>query len=284
MSIISNPFEKLLPRTKPLPTPIHQRVTRGAYGELIFQAKRLADGKLVPILNEAYEEHYKRTGSYTIPFFDKYVEGVLEGSKFDFIPFIDTPENRKELIINEVTQDIYLFPTVESEDKEEHDAYLSEYMYYYGMQVGKLYKAWCIVVKNPEFFLPDFVALDQQIASKDDALNGPEVNRKFEDLFYDSRYIEASINILRQIEPAAIDDNNFYIGNLKGIVIVWQEELERANVIRSSQSTDLLTKLLNDKFQGLNIAKSTIYSTSLRANEYRSELKGLILEMKASIL
>ncbi|MCC9167600.1 hypothetical protein [Pontibacter harenae] len=282
MSITSNPFETLLPRAKPLPAAIHKRVTR-AYGELIFHGKRIEDGKLIRILNEAYDEHRNRTGSHIIPFFTKYSEGVLEGMRHDFIPFIDTPDNRKELIINEVTQEIYLFPNVKSDDKEEEQAYLSEYMYHYGKQVGKLYKAWCIVVQNPDFFLPDFIALDQQSNSENEALKGPNIFTKFEDLFYDSRYIEASLNILRKIEPAAVDENNFYIGKLKGVISVWQEELEKAKIIKPIHNAYLLAQFLNKKFPGLNIARSTLYSISGRANQYRMELRGMVLEMKTNL-
>lgn len=87
-----------------------------------------------------------------------YQTGFYKGYESSFVPFIDTADNRKELVMKEVSKAETGFPRVSIHKRGDDPIYSydSDAILKYGEQVGRVYKAWEIVFENPLFFELEF--------------------------------------------------------------------------------------------------------------------------------
>jgi hypothetical protein len=96
-----------------------------------------------------------------------------------------------------------------------------------------------------------------------------EEPQTFEELFYNPEHAEPCLNILRELQPPAIDQINNYIGKAKGVFPLW------IRVLKSHKPEPLIKHfkdivykdLLNQKLKGLNLSKD--------ASEFRKQYKRL---------
>lgn len=95
------------------------------------------------------------------PELPNYTRGFLEGYKFDFIPFIDTPQAQIEMIVQAAKVRPEFMSTQTKDDKPVR---FSD-VYSQGLFEGKRYKAWSIIEQTPNVFVSYFintVKTDQQ--------------------------------------------------------------------------------------------------------------------------
>lgn len=121
--------------------------------------------RLVFDLNEFnLKENSQLKGQYSQALLN-YALGFLMGIKDDFIPKIDTPENRKELILKSIFDANMRasFPVSRSESKE---CFFDEKSCYErGFKAGKNYKAWSLLLETPRFFEAEFPKYTLKLAS-----------------------------------------------------------------------------------------------------------------------
>jgi len=105
----------------------------------------------------------------------------------------------------------------------------------------------------------------------------------FDELFFEQYrkpdIIEACINVLREVEPQVINENNAYIGNYKQSFIIWLKELTGSVITKENPQT--YSRLLNEKFHGLNMGKSgrsfgSETYASQKYSGYKSQIKNSI--------
>lgn len=83
---------------------------------------------------------------------EEYAKGYFEGLKTEFISYIDTPENRKEIIINTIRHKQGIPIRFKVDDEYEYEWLEEKDFFEYGLFIGKQKKAWDIVLKNRLFF------------------------------------------------------------------------------------------------------------------------------------
>jgi hypothetical protein len=137
-----------------------------------------------PVLTFAFETAEYLGNLNLIPF-DSYSEGFLIGYNSNFIPYIDTPEARLQLLRKEIEAPLNGFP-FDLISKEYSDKLVLEY----GRKIGRLYKAWEIVFENPAIFSDDLKQVKEQ------ALKTGKVQPKV--LSYTWSEINGSIEKLRE--------------------------------------------------------------------------------------
>ena len=83
---------------------------------------------------------------------NKYAEGYLEGIKTEFKPYINRPENIRELVTEALVDKNIGFP-FSYKNHDENSKFLDPNAFYeYGKNIGKQKKAWDIVLESKEFF------------------------------------------------------------------------------------------------------------------------------------
>ncbi len=124
--------------------------------EPLFHSLQI-DGQTIPIfrlvldLKKTYQPLFKKMH------LTEYAKGFLEGVKYQFAPTIDTPENKKELILNEVANGSQFgFPERVKNIKSWEKYFDKKDVYEYGFRVGKIYKAWSIIFETPKYFESGF--------------------------------------------------------------------------------------------------------------------------------
>ena len=101
--------------------------------------------------NEAYKEFMQC--------FPSYARGFLKGFEFDFTPFINTPETTKEMVLKGININMMKsFPEANyvREDGTILKTYEEKHFYEFGLEVGKNYKAWLMVLQTPEIYKNEF--------------------------------------------------------------------------------------------------------------------------------
>lgn len=107
--------------------------------------------------------------------------------------------------------------------------------------------------------------------------------RTFDELFFEQYrkpdIIEACINVLREVEPQVINENNAYTGNYKQTFIIWLKELTGSVIFKEKPQT--YSRLLNEKFHGLNMGKSgrsfgSETYASPKYEDYKLQIKNII--------
>ncbi|HMG16990.1 MAG TPA: hypothetical protein VK590_16145, partial [Saprospiraceae bacterium] len=90
------------------------------------------------------------------PIFKRYALGFLKGFKTEFIPAIDTPEAKRELILNaldiEIPKDFTI--TIKSDNYNEGS------FYQLGIIAGRNYKAWTIILQTPNLFKSEYLFIN----------------------------------------------------------------------------------------------------------------------------
>jgi hypothetical protein len=126
-----------------------------------------------------------------------------------FVPFVDTPGNRKEFIFKTVQQTISYFPEEWITNKKDNHpysrenytpeesfrykpnlAYTPEGFYKYGVKVGQVYKAWNYILENPGYYETDFELLNKPPVKVAYGALTPSAKRKR----------QAKMNYLTQLE------------------------------------------------------------------------------------
>ena len=120
-------------------------------GEPLFHALQI-DGQEIPIFRFVLYSTIFKTKSKKMHL-SEYAKGFLEGVKYQFVPTIDTPENKRELILNEVENGSQFGFTQRKKDNKSSQWYFDKKdTYEYGFRVGKVYKAWSIIFETPKYF------------------------------------------------------------------------------------------------------------------------------------
>jgi len=103
------------------------------------------------------------------------------------------------------------------------------------------------------------------------------------DLFNNPNTIEACVDILRRVEPPLIDDSNNYIGNSKGALCVWIDEMKRVGIIKNLTDREKYANALNSHFTGFSINPSMFAKVHKRAEEkYKREFSAMLVKIKLS--
>ncbi|MCK9410927.1 MAG: hypothetical protein M0Q53_01415 [Prolixibacteraceae bacterium] len=131
-----------------------------------------------------------------------------------------------------------------------------------GIEGGKYYRAWYVMLANYKYFDEYFRALlPQQTEIKIEQ----ETPKTFEELFYNPKHAEPCLGILRELQPPVIDAINNYIGKAKGVFPLWVRVLTNHKpkpLIKHFKDT-VYKDLLNQKIKGLNLTKD--------ASEFRKQ-------------
>ena len=79
----------------------------------------------------------------------------------------------------------------------------------------------------------------------------------FEDLFVSQDIAEKCLDVLRKLKKPLVSDGNVYIGNHKGVICAWINELKRnkAKVLIYDLHDTAYVRALNEKIKGLNLTK-----------------------------
>jgi hypothetical protein len=83
-------------------------------------------------------------------YWKEYQKGFDKGYKFEFIPFIDTPEARKLFVASTIIQGVSVIRYINDSTID------TEFIREYGERMGKLYKAFYVVLENPLFYVEAF--------------------------------------------------------------------------------------------------------------------------------
>jgi len=103
------------------------------------------------------------------------------------------------------------------------------------------------------------------------------------DLFNNPKMIEACVDILRSVEPPLTDDSNNYVGNSKGALCVWIEEMKKSGIIKNLTDREKYANALNNHFTGFSINPSMFAKVHKRAEEkYKKEFIAMLTKIKLS--
>lgn len=93
------------------------------------------------------------TAFVELPFADQlpYFQGCFQGMSHNFKAFIDTPENTKALILKEILKPFKGFKFVMPNRAKSAENFKD-----YGIYVGRLFKAWSIILQSPDYFIDGF--------------------------------------------------------------------------------------------------------------------------------
>lgn len=207
-----------------------------------------------------------------------YAKGFIDGYKDDLVPFIDTPENRKEMILVEIIRKGgkgFVAHKIEGET-----IYLPEEMYESGLFEGKRYKAWHYIFDAPLSFIDLFKGKDEN--SSQDKNKKPIVPQTLQDVFISNKAFKDAVKALKAIK--VIDENNVNLigSKLKGVMQVWIGILRTDRQQLRKIDDKELTILLNKYFVDLNLSEKTdgkhlrnsINKTA--SNKYRAKLLAII--------
>jgi hypothetical protein len=108
----------------------------------------------IPVLEAAYNRLLNETGEADLPYILSYKAGFLIGLKDPLIPIVDTPANRKEIIIRIINGGVKYFPN-QKEIGSKTAGYRKKATSYLkcGVVAGRFYQAWSIIFNNPSFFI-----------------------------------------------------------------------------------------------------------------------------------
>lgn len=113
--------------------------------------------------------------------------------------------------------------------------------------------------------------------SKSRRIEAQNIPNSFEELFYVPENANICLNILRQLLPPIIDDNNNYIGKNKGIVPLWVKILKNQSIIKHFKD-ETYKNILNSKIKGLNLSKD---ASEFRKTYTRVDNSNIDLEIKS---
>jgi hypothetical protein len=106
---------------------------------------------------------------------------------------------------------------------------------------------------------------------------------RFEELFYDEDAVSSFVDVLRQIESPAVDDEGNYIGKNKGVICVWIDELQRQGIVKRYSDRTIYPSLIPQRISGLKIDESMFGKHHKKAeNLYRTDIKALVSNVKLS--
>jgi hypothetical protein len=131
-----------------------------------------------------------------------------------------------------------------------------------GIEGGKYYRAWYVMLANYTYFDEYFRAL---LPPQAETKAEQETPKTFEELFYNPKHAEPCLRILSELQPPVIDAINNYIGKAKGIFPLWVRVLTNYKpepLIKHFKDT-VYKDLLNQKIKGLNLTKD--------ASEFRKQ-------------
>ena len=110
-----------------------------------------------------------------------------------------------------------------------------------------------------------------------------EQPKTFEELFYDENLVLPCLDVLRKIDPPLIDADANYIGNSKGAICIWVDEMTIQGIAKSYTDRKIYANLLPQKIKRFSIDESMFGKYHKRAEEnYRTDIKTLISQKKLS--
>jgi len=127
-------------------------------------------------------------------------------------------------------------------------------------------------IKNKKNLIPQFIFNQKSSKVKEISFN---------DLFYNSKDAEPSLEILKKLTVPIIDDDYNYIGNNKGTIPLWIEILSKNNpsIIKKFKNTEY-SRTINKKIKGLNLTKEAsefgLPYKSLTDNNIEYEIKKIL--------
>jgi len=152
------------------------------------------------IIGKYHKIHIDFTG---IPM-REYCRGFIDGYNSNLVPFIDTTDSRKEIILNEATKRINGFVEHHSGKKIE---FHEKDFYETGIYEGKRYKAWEIIFETPTAFNEFFAPLKNEFLKN---MQGEKIkhylnwtnlfNEKYGDLDWSLKDIPENANIITTID------------------------------------------------------------------------------------
>ncbi|QCR24745.1 hypothetical protein [Pontibacter sp. SGAir0037] len=123
----------------------------------------------LPAFSASIDKLLKDNDTIPIAYMLRYQEGFFKGYGSSLIPFIDTPDNRRDAVIQIVLQKDYGFipnGLAQPGSRFEHKYSLNEF-YSYGVEVGISYKAWGILLENISLFENAFTSeVEKQVSNQ----------------------------------------------------------------------------------------------------------------------
>jgi len=130
----------------------------------------------------------------------EYCRGFIDGYNSNLVPFIDTIDSRKEIILNEATKRINGF--VEHHGGNETIKYHEEDFYETGIYEGKRYKAWEIIFETPGAFIEFFTPTKNEILKENSEISLSEI--KWQAIFETNYFFSENYSI--EPNPNQLDD------------------------------------------------------------------------------
>jgi len=108
----------------------------------------------------------------------------------------------------------------------------------------------------------------------------PKADLSFKNLFKIEKFIDPCVDVLRQIDPPFLGNKLNFIGNLKGAICVWIDELKRLDIIHNHTDEEYAA-FLNYNIDNLNMTKdgSLCRKENLRAEKLRKDFKILLSQL-----
>lgn len=227
----------------------------------------------IPIFWGAYNSYLKHKKKLKLtkePDFSYYAKGFIRGYNEEFAPYIDTNENRKELILKELLKSpTYFTMTVDLERKSHY--YDNELLEKHGENTGRCYKAWEIVLKNPNYFKNDFdlfvnksngeiISESEEILRDNNSKNKPIYNEKIFTSFKGFQLFEAFQGEIpfRNNPSTEYADYSFLFEKLKADEFIHEMKHQKfINFLSKEYKVEFAQKYKQLKYSETKIKKDT---------------------------
>jgi len=228
--------------------------------------------KNIPILKEKpVYNPYLKVSSARLLDKDGLIKVLLERTNYILTHINSLKMYEKGLISN--ADNIKLELVVKSREKQLEAGYINNSKDE-GQRYRKIIKKW---FEDEKKFIDEIKPLlnKNDRATKVDT----ELPKSIEDIFLKPEYAKPCLDILRELNPAVIDQDNNYIGKNKGVFPLWIKVLRgyKSYTILKHFKDHIYKEILNKTFSGLNLTKD---ASEFRKNYSRLNRQGIELDMK----
>lgn len=249
--------------------------------DLIIKLEGLAYRKFEPSLNGYKVEYF----SDLEPYFREYAKGFEEGfnefEKKNIEPFLPMFPDKKDFIFKVfeyITKTVFFsrgWGLVKGFTINKNNEIIEAFEN--GQYHGYFYRAWSIILSNNNLFAPLF---QEHLKNKSRQSTKVEQSLTFEDMFKFPELIQDCIDVLKQVEPPILNDDEKYIGKLKSSFCVWIDILLRKGLIKTYSDRSIYSKLISEKFTPFSIDESMFGKYHKRANYlYQLEFDTLLSQV-----
>ena len=130
---------------------------------------------------------------------------------------------------------------------------------------------------------PPFLILREQPQPIETQKPKKKTPKTFDELFYNSNFVNPCIDILKELKHPFIDTDYNYIGKLKGVYCIWINELIKEGIIKRYNDRKIYASLIPSKVKGFSIDESMFGKHHEQAEKlYKIDIKTKISDIKLS--